>query len=160
MNRRGFTLIEYLVVVGLVALTSSLAYPSYRRWLRQETTHQTAEQLADLLRTAQERSVGEQLIYGVLIEPDVNQAYLISYGDSFQPSAQYSVVDERSFNDQTALVDVGIIDASSSTNQVRFTAAGAPSTTGSVRVTNTVGGTDWLVAVQPSGATRVSSLDE
>lgn len=160
MPRRGFTLIEYLVIVGIVALTSSLAYPTYRRWLRQETTRQTAEQLADLIRTAQERSLGEQLVYGVLILPDSNQAQLISYGDSFQPSATYTVVDRRSFNNQTALVDVGIVDAASGTDQIRFTASGAPSTTGSVRVTNATGGTDWLVAVQPSGATKVSSLDD
>lgn len=159
--RRGFTLIEYLVIVGLIALMSGLAYPTYRRWLRQATTQQTAEQLADLIRTAQERSVGEQLIYGVLINADVNQASLITYGDSFQPSLTYTVVDRRLFSDQTALVDVGLVDAGSNTNQIRFTASGAPSVTGSVRVTHTTNSTtDWLVTVAPSGSTKVTAIDD
>lgn len=160
-RRWGFTLVEYLVIVGLIGLMSGLAYPTYSRWLRQSTTRQTAEQLADLIRTAQERSVGEQLIYGVLITADVNQASLISYGDSFQPNLTYTVVDRRIFSDQTELLDVGLVDSSSGANIIRFTASGAPSTTGSVRVTHTTNTTtDWQVTVQPSGATKVTSLDD
>lgn len=157
MTRRGFSLIEYLVVVSLIALLSGVTYPTYRRWLRLSIVQQSAEQLADLIRTAQERSVGEQQIYGVLIEPAANQASLISYGDSFAPNATYVTVDEKSFDDRTALSDVGLLDAATSTFQVRFTAAGAPSTTGTVRVSlEGDANTDYLVTVEAAGSTRVN----
>ena len=152
---------EYIVIVGLIGLLSGIAYPSYSRWMRQATTQQTAEQLADLFRTAQERSVGEQLVYGVLMVADDNEASLISYGDSFEPNIQYTVIDRRTFDDRTALVDINLMDAASGTNQVRFTAAGSPSMTGSVRVTHrTSAATDWLVTITPAGATTVTKIDE
>lgn len=159
MPRQAFSLIELLVVLSIIALVSSGSYSTYRRWHRSAVVRQSAEQVADLMRTALERSVGEQQIYGVLFDAANRQVSLISYGDSFNPSATYTTIDRRTLDERTRLVDVTFVDASSGA-MVRYTAAGAPSTTGSAGVESVAGDSYWRVTQNPSGSVQVSEVSE
>ena len=51
MNNRGFTLLELMVVVGIIAIIASLAYPSYQEYIG--TTYQT-QAVSDMKRCALE----------------------------------------------------------------------------------------------------------
>ena len=51
MNNKGFTLLELMVVVGIIAIIAALAYPSYQDYIG--TTYQT-QAVSDMKRCALE----------------------------------------------------------------------------------------------------------
>ncbi len=159
MIRRGFTVVEYVVVVSIVAMLSMVFYPNFGRLIREANARQAAEQVADFYRGALEKSLGQQRIFGVLMNASTGQLQMLDYGDSFNPSLTGTVVETMVLDNKVELTDISIIDAATGTNLVRYTASGAPSTTGAVTVQSTSGAAAYVVTVTPSGQTKVNSQD-
>ncbi|HCC43205.1 MAG TPA: pilus assembly protein PilE [Gammaproteobacteria bacterium] len=85
MNNRGFTLLELMVVVGIIAIIASLAYPSYQDYIG--TTYQT-QAVSDMKRCALEleRQYSNNFTYsGGQCTP------LWSPSDGLQSNAQFNL---------------------------------------------------------------------
>ena len=76
--QRGFTILEMMIVVFILALLFALAIPSLNGVLADKRLHRSLDRFNDLVREAHERSLAE------------HRAYLIVWNDTFitlQPAA-------------------------------------------------------------------------
>jgi len=64
-NRKGFTLIELMVVIAVVAIITSFALPSYRTLIEKRQVTSGAEQIGAFLSSAQMESVKHNQFVGV-----------------------------------------------------------------------------------------------
>src|SRR5919201_918710 len=77
-RQRGFTLVEIIIAVFILALLFALAIPSLNGVLADKRLHRSLDRFNDLVRQAHERSLAE------------HRAYLIVWNDTFislQPAA-------------------------------------------------------------------------
>ena len=78
-DARGVTLLEMAVVVGIVALLVTLALPSYQGRVRDQQAERVAQDIAGLLRIAQQLAVGDSLdACGYRVEVRTSNAELLS----------------------------------------------------------------------------------
>ena len=62
--KSGFTLIELVVVVALLAVVAAVAIPTYQLLLSQAQLNSATTQVADLMRLQEQKTVTEQKITG------------------------------------------------------------------------------------------------
>ena len=158
---KAFTLAELMVVVAIMTALSVVALPTLGKIQRREAVRQSAERVANLLRSAQEQSLSEQYIYGVKIDVTNQEADLISYGESYEGQTTYEIKETVVLGDNKARFQgTDILDADSGEAIVRFTRAGLPSTTGTIEVEDSLGnGSVWTVEVAPAGNIKVSQTE-
>lgn len=75
--RSGFTLIEIMVVLVLMAIAGVLAFPEVRRMYDQARMDASAREVATFLKLAKNRALSEQVAMGVLIEPGARSLRLL-----------------------------------------------------------------------------------
>ncbi len=84
--KQGFTLFELLIVVGIVALLSLFAVPAFRIFSQQQDVDLQAQQLIEVLRTAQNKTLASEGAdsYGVYIDTSINpHQYVVFKGNSY-----------------------------------------------------------------------------
>jgi prepilin-type N-terminal cleavage/methylation domain-containing protein len=126
MNERGFTLIEMLLSVGIIALLAGLTTPVYQSFNNRNELDITAQSLASALRRAQvyARSVHGDSQWGVEIQ---SGAITLFKGSVFASR-------------DTTYDEVSVISSSTAvtgTSEILFAKlSGAPASTGSVTLTD------------------------
>jgi len=80
---RGFTVIEMLIALGIIALLFKLAVPTFRTWLQNTQIRNTAHSIADGMNAAR----GEAITRNAQV-----QIQLTSQGDGTQPGWQIALV--------------------------------------------------------------------
>lgn len=156
MSKRGFTLIELLTTLAIIAVLSMVAWPTLSRINQREMVRQGAEQVANVLREAQERTLSEQYIYGARFDVAAQAVQLISYGEVYEGQNTYDVLETVSLpTNNTLLQSVDFVDQSGEAI-IRYTRSGLPSQPGSVVVRNDSGlEQEWTIEVIPAGSVRV-----
>lgn len=69
MNQRGFTLLELVVVVAILALLAAFATPHFSKLTRDAHYREAAREIASALRLARSRAVTRNLEHRVEFEP-------------------------------------------------------------------------------------------
>lgn len=69
MGERGFTLIELMVVVAILAIVAAIAFPSYQDWRNRDALASDIMKLKSALGTARSRSVQEGVYWGKVADP-------------------------------------------------------------------------------------------
>lgn len=87
--KKGFTFIELLVVMGVIGILVAISVPSYRIINEHVTLGNDADEIVDILRTAQNRSLTGQdgITHGVHFE---NNSYTIFGDDWSNPSYSHT----------------------------------------------------------------------
>lgn len=82
MKNRGFTLIEFLVVLGVVAISFTATLPNLISFQQERILNSNSQEVVSVLRSAQKKSVDSTLEsgWGVKINSD---NYTLFKGDSF-----------------------------------------------------------------------------
>jgi len=75
-SQAGFTLVELLVVIGLMALLLTLALPTYRDWMKNARYREGAQTIVRVLRDARNRAISEHTQFRVIFKasPDTPQS--------------------------------------------------------------------------------------
>ena len=152
--RRGFTLVELIVLMGVIGILSGMSIPVWRGYQQKAQIKKQAYAVADFMYAAEEQTLAEQDIYGVIMTSTTYS--LLTYGESYE-GQEPTVVETKSLSPNFSLTDNTIVDATSGDNEVRFSRSGVPSTTGTVQVGYTDGGPSYQIEVTPSGAIKVNA---
>ncbi len=70
INNRGFTLIEMLVVIALVAILAGISTPAYLNWMENARFREAARNVSSMLRDARARAVTTNLQHRVAFDLD------------------------------------------------------------------------------------------
>ena len=65
-SQKGFTLIEMLVVIGIIAIVGAISFPVYQNMRPNITLNTATRDLATDMRYGQQLAVTEQLVYNVI----------------------------------------------------------------------------------------------
>ena len=78
----GYFLLNILIAIGVIALTTALAFPYIRNYQPHLDLNSSKKELASELRHAQQLSVTEQNIYGIELEEGTNKYRLLHIEDN------------------------------------------------------------------------------
>lgn len=99
-NKKGFTLVELLVVIGIVAVIFSLSALAVLNIQRSRLLESNSWAIVSLLRQAQNQALNgvsvdgtNQVNFGVHFDA-ANRQYILFQGDSFNPADHYNLVQE------------------------------------------------------------------
>ncbi|MGI6485786.1 MAG: GspH/FimT family pseudopilin [Tepidanaerobacteraceae bacterium] len=137
----GFTIIEVLVVVSLIALLSTVILPDFKSLLLDYKLITAARQMAQDLRLTQHKAISEGIPWKVIFQPSSN-SYMIIQG--FKSWKQVSLPDGIKFD---------FVGFPSKT--LTFYPSGAPVPAGSVKITNNVRSL-YIIASVATGRIRIS----
>ncbi|MFH1111578.1 MAG: GspH/FimT family pseudopilin [Patescibacteria group bacterium] len=145
MKQHGFTILEIMVVIGIIVLLSLISVPLFREQQMSTELKANARAILADLRLAQQRTVAEQTTYLVKLYDSPSRYQLIrrESGDA--------VVKDRSLTNSITWQDMGGF----TNNEVVFTSNGAVVQSGTIVLKNNYNHTT-IIEVKPSGYVRVN----
>jgi prepilin-type N-terminal cleavage/methylation domain-containing protein len=66
--KNGFTLVEILVVVAIIAVVSLLIVPPINQWVSEKKVRESSNKLIQIMRYAREQSVSSGLVYKIIYQ--------------------------------------------------------------------------------------------
>jgi prepilin-type N-terminal cleavage/methylation domain-containing protein len=167
-SRGGFTLIEGIIVITIVALLTAISIPSFIGWRANLKYRETAREVASMLREAKSRAITNNLEQQVQFSPNppgVSTQYGMRAGTraymsvSDWPGAS-AVTNWTILDSQVKIVSATTtVTAPQSTNppgSIQFTPNGAASSVGTVSIQDTSGVTRFKVNVVQTGRISVT----
>ena len=158
--RRGFTLVELILVLALLVVITSIAVPSLSNFVRGRALDSEARRLAALMHAAQSRAVSEGAPMMLWID-EKQSAYGIAAetsGTAGDPKAENLTLDSML---QIAVINVGTTATATFNNlpAIKFLADGTvdESSPQTVQLTDAGGFSRWLV--ETSGRTGYEVRD-
>lgn len=150
-SRRGFALIEAIVVLGLIGILVSIATPYYQVLMQNAAYRSAAREVAATLRQARAEAVTRNLEHRVLIDLAAN-SFEMSRGNQARGTAS-AATNWQNFGSQTLspLVDLRALDGDSNcsintgTLDLRFFPDGTANNVAGICVQNRAGERRFLV---------------
>lgn len=143
MRHLGFSLIEIIIVLTIITIITAISVPIYQSIGPTLALRASARDLASDLRLAQQKSVTEQIIYAVVLDPANSQYSIIDTVSS-------STIQTKELHNQiTIATTTGLTDQT-----VRFTATGAAIESGSIVIMHNDGASS-TISIKPSGYVKI-----
>lgn len=139
-KNQGFTLMEVLVVFGVIALLTTISIPYLKKYQPNLTLNATARDLTADLRYAQQLTITEQATYLVDLGLDGDSYQILKGGAATTTIKTVAFDPSVSFQQITGLTD----------NQVVFNFYGGVSESGQIILVNTNNRTA-TINIKPSG---------
>jgi len=149
-NRRGFTMIEMMIVIVVIGIMAAMAAPSFLNWIPKMRLKNDAREKVNYLRQARSRAIAENSQYGVYF--DFNGSRMVYFKDTDSPEWSYyaegvdSVVGNPISNEST----VAYGTCSLMGNTVIFYPNGSASTSGSLELYDVESGNSYTINVLAS----------
>jgi prepilin-type N-terminal cleavage/methylation domain-containing protein len=150
--RKGFTLLELVVVMGVIVLIATFTVPTYQLLLSQLELSSAVDQVSGQVRYAQQKTVSEQTIYGVTFTSGSTSVPLFSYNAGTSTKTTVSTVTLPGY------IQIDVVSLSNQTD-IRFATSGAPNYSGYITLRDTVRNKSRKVEIRPSG-TVISNTAE
>jgi len=139
-NKKGGMLIELLIVLGIIALLSTIAIPYLRKYQPNLKLSAAARDLTTDLRYAQQLTITEQKVYQIVFDLN-NDQYQIQKIDT-------TTTNVKTVNLESEISIKQIIDLTD--NKVVFNYYGGVSQAGQIVLTN-INNVDATINIKPSG---------
>lgn len=140
MSRSAFSLLEIVVVIGIIVMLASIATPGIQNYRSSIALQAEARRVVNDLRTAQDLAVSEQVVHYLEAAPSTATYRL--YRNDATPTLLKTV----SLENPITIADVtGPADG-----RFRYNSYGAVSTAGTIVLENENGET-YTITVRPSG---------
>lgn len=149
---RGYTLIELLITVGILALLASFVIPVFELILSQLQLSTATNDVAELMRHTNQKTVTEQVIYGVTLTSGASTIPQFLYNTSTGSKTVQSTYSLPSN------IRLDTVDFSGNTD-IRFSTSGAPNASGTLVLLDTSRGRHRVITVRPSGAVFVNQSE-
>jgi prepilin-type N-terminal cleavage/methylation domain-containing protein len=143
--KTGFTLIEILTVVGIIAIVATISFPVYQNMRPNITLNAAARDLATDMRYGQQLAVTEQIVYNIIFNTSAS-SYEIRNGNTDVLLRNKILPSGVTFLSITGLTD----------NIARFTATGAATESGTIILTNRKN-KQSTIEIKPSGYVKISN---
>jgi type IV fimbrial biogenesis protein FimT len=150
MMRRhtGFTLIELMVVIAIVAIVASMSAPPILRWRTDAKLRGAVSNLRGDLELAKQRAIRENSFVAVLFTPD---GYSIFVDNGASAGDWIEDADERQIRNRRLPAGVNILTPTSFSNdRTRFTGRGVAENTGTIFIEN-IRGNQFVISVNRLG---------
>ncbi len=107
-TKRGFTLIEIMVVVVILGVVASFSFLSFGNFGSQRKTLMVVEQFRDYLKSLQQRAVLSTATYGVLVQESRFSTYIYNH-EAWQIMPASSNLREQKFAYSVRVVNANIL---------------------------------------------------
>ena len=145
LAKKGFTLIEMLTVIGIIAIVSAISFPVYQNMRPNITLNSTARDLATDMRYAQQLAVTEQINYNVIFNTSAS-SYEIRNSSTNAMVSNKILPSGITFYSITGLTG----------NVAKFTATGAAVQSGTIVLTNRKNKKS-TIEIKPSGYVKITN---
>ncbi len=148
----GFTVVELMVSIALMAILATFTVPTYQLLLSQQQLNSAVDQTSDLIRYAAQRTVTEQVVYGFTVTAGSTNVVM------FQVDGSGNNVTMQTLT-LPSNIQVGTVSFSGN-NSIRFSTAGAPSVSGNFTLRDTIRSKSRTIEVRPSGNIRTNTGEQ
>jgi len=121
-RRGGFTLIELIVVLAVLAVTTGLAVPAFRKWVEEDDITTATRQIESLFRIARDSAIRSGVAMTVAIDSATSRVWLIPAVDDSVATMQN---DTAALGEVLALPQTVSLQLSKLRAHFRFAAGGA-----------------------------------
>ncbi len=164
----GFSLIEMIVVIAIMATILAIATPTFLQWRQKLVYRETAREVSSMLREAKSRAIAnnvEQQVQFSPYKPSVSTQYGLRAGTrAYMSFADWSSVPAVSnwsrVDTQVQILSGALLVGGGDTNpagSIQFTPNGAASSVGSIAVRDTNGTVQFYVNVAQTGRISITS---
>ncbi len=143
-NNRGLTLIELMVVITIIVILSSLTAITIRYFKPNTNLKVAAKDIRQQLNYAKQRSITEQIIYGIFFDSINDNYQLICFSDSETTLATKQLPEQIQFQSISGFIN----------QQAKFTSLGYPFQSGQIILVNNNNKT-ISINIRPSGYIRI-----
>ena len=146
MQAKGFTIVELMVVIGILVIVAAISIPLYGNWQIESQAESAKNSILQLLRLAQAHSQTgfHDSKHGIYINDTEKQAiYFEGENYSSRASEHDRVV---------AYSDLVIVSSTLSGDEIGFSkGAGRPIATGTISITETHSGSLYTITINEAG---------
>jgi prepilin-type N-terminal cleavage/methylation domain-containing protein len=155
VKRPAFTLIELIVVTALIAFIVAFITPTYQLIISQLQLSEAATQVGDFLLLTQQKTVTEQLIYGVTLTAGATSIPQYTY--VVNPDGSVTKTPQTTF---ALPINISISQVNfSGQSDVRFSTSAAPNISGDIVVIDSVRGRKKRITITPSGSINANQTE-
>ena len=160
----GFTLIELMVVIAIVAILTAIAIPNFINWRRNAQMRASADELLSAVQLTKLRAVKERTNCVVFFST-ANDSY-VAFVDN---GAGGGVADNEVRDGTEAIIKQGILPGtvdlysasfSGGVPRLRFAGNGLPNRFGSVRLQNNDSTIYRMVSISVTGFTKIRTSND
>ena len=155
MSERGYTAVEILMVIALIAILSAVGFPLYLSFLRAQETDGAARELMTTLNQARQLAIARNTSFSVELQTSPQNRLRFCTGTA-TPCPAGNVWTGAGTNGEGWMgMDNAVRIVLGPT--ITFNALGAATASGTLRVQNSSGTSCLNVVVNPSGGSRITA---
>lgn len=141
---KAYSLIELIIAISVLTLLSSFVVPTYQIIMSQMQLGAAVDEVTDLLRLSEQKTVTEQKIYGVTLTANASTIpqYILNPDSTKTAQPTYTL---------PANIKIGEVNFSGNSD-IRFSTSGAPNVSGNLVITDIARSRSRRIFIKPSGS--------
>ena len=150
-NSTGFTIIELLISIGIIAILCAIAIPGYLGWLPNRHLQSSALDVQAAIGLAKHTAIKENA--NVVLEFDTASEKYVSFIDLDEDNLQD--VGERTIRSKEMSPGINLNSTSIPANRLIFSSRGLANSSGNIELINQ-NGTSQVISVTLTGISRIN----